>query len=116
MAVRAPEPQNPAFTPSGQRAPASRLESEVQYVKGVGPAGARILGKMGIHTAGDLLKHVPRRYEDRTSFRRIRELRPGESATIMGRVAAAENVGTSRRNFVLTKVLIDDGTGVAQIV
>ncbi len=116
MAVRSPEPPPAPSTPSGEHRLPSRLESEAQYVKGVGPAGARILGKMGIFTVEDLLKHVPRRYEDRTSFRRIRELRPGESATIMGRVAAAENVGTTRRNFLLTKVLIDDGTGVAQIV
>ena len=94
----------------------SRLDDEIQYLKGVGPAGAGILGKMGIFTVGDLLKHVPRRYEDRTSYRRIRELRPGESATILGRVAAAENVGTTRKHFLLTKVLVDDGTGVVQIV
>src|SRR5262249_3423734 len=81
-----------------------------------GPAGAQLLGKMGIHTAGDMLRHIPRRYEDRTSFRRISELRFGEFATISGRVVAAENQGTSRRNMTLTKVLVDDGSGAAQLV
>ena len=107
-----------AVQPQGLK-PASRasvLEDDVQYLKGVGPHGARSLAKIGLHTVGDLLRHVPRRYEDRTSFRRIRELRPGESATITGRIVAAENLATSRRNLTLTKVLVDDGTGVAQIV
>ena len=116
MTLRSLPPHPATMTPPGETRRASRLDAEVQYVKGVGPAGAKILGKMGIFRVGDLLRHVPRRYEDRTSFRQIRELRPGESATIMGRVAAAENVGTTRRNFLLTKVLVDDGTGVAQIV
>src|SRR5215831_16855689 len=92
------------------------LLDEVQFVKGVGPSGAQLLGKLGVHTAGDMLRHIPRRYEDRTSFRRISELRFGEFATISGRVTAAENHGTNRRRMTLTKVLVNDGTGVAQLV
>src|ERR1043165_7626071 len=91
------------------------LDTEIQYLKGVGPPGAQLLGKMGIHTVGDLLRHVPRRYEDRSRFRRIAHLLPGGWGAVSGRVTAADNQPTSRRSFTLQKVLIDDGSGVAQI-
>ncbi len=91
------------------------LDDEIQYVKGVGPSFAQTLAKMGLLTIGDVLRHAPRRYEDRTRFRTIIDLLPGETATIHGRVVAAEYVPTSRKNFTLTRVLIDDGTAVAQI-
>lgn len=94
----------------------SVLDDEVQYVKGVGPSGAQILAKMNILTVGDLLRHLPRRYEDRTHFRRIADLNHGEFATIHGRVIGADNIATNRKNFTLTKVLIDDGSAVAQMV
>lgn len=92
------------------------LNDEVQFLKGVGPTVAQILAKMNLHTVGDLLRHVPRRYEDRTRFRRLSEVMPGEMATLHGRVIAADTQGTSRKNFQITKVLIDDGSGVAQLV
>ena len=92
------------------------LDDEIQFIKGVGPSFAQTLAKIGLFTAGDVLRHAPRRYEDRTRFRHIIDLMPGETATIRGRVVAAEMVPTSRKNFTLTRVLIDDETAVAQIV
>jgi len=117
MAVTPPRTE-PVLTPPLDERPlrVRSLDDEVQFVKGVGPAAAQILGKMGIRTVGDLLRHIPRRYEDRTRFRRIADLCPGESATLHGRVIAAENLATSRKNFTLTRVLIDDESAVAQLV
>jgi ATP-dependent DNA helicase RecG len=92
------------------------LNDDVQFLKGVGPTVAQILGKMNLHTVGDLLRHVPRRYEDRSHFRRLSEIMPGEMATLHGRVIAVDTQGTSRKNFQITKVLIDDGSAVGQLV
>jgi len=86
------------------------LDTEVQYVKGVGPRIAGMLNKLNIFTAGDLLRHFPRRYEDRTHFARIASLQHGETATIRGTVLGADNVST-RGRLVLTKVVVDDGSG-----
>lgn len=42
---------------------------DIQYVKGIGPARAKLLGaELGIHTAYDLLRHYPTGYVDRSSF------------------------------------------------
>jgi ATP-dependent DNA helicase RecG len=92
------------------------LDDDLQYLKGVGPSVAQILAKMNLHTVSDLLRYVPRRYEDRTHFRRLSEVMPGELATLHGRVIAADTQGTSRKNFQITKVLIDDGSGVGQLI
>ena len=92
------------------------LQDEVQFLKGVGPHGAQILAKMGIFTIADLLHHIPHRYEDRTHFCEIHALRPGEPAVIKGRVITAENLPTRKPGLTLTKVLVNDLSGVAQMV
>src|SRR5258708_2056879 len=117
MAVFPAGPDQHAGPRRGPREFATRfLTDEVMYLKGGGPATAQLLAKLGIVTVGELLYHVPRRYEDRTNFRRVRELRMGEPATICGHVIDAQIVKTNRKNFTLTKILINDNTGVAVII
>ena len=87
-----------------------RLDSQVQFVKGVGPRYAKLLAKLNIYTIRDLLFHFPRRYEDRRSFASVGQLRGGERVTVKGRVADVELVPTRSRMTIL-KVYIDDGTG-----
>jgi len=66
----------------------------VQYVKGVGPAKAKILADLGVYSVEDLLYLFPFRYEDRSQFMPIAMLSAGETQTISGRVLAV-----GRRNF-----------------
>jgi ATP-dependent DNA helicase RecG len=62
------------------------LTSEVKYLKGVGPARAELLAGRDIRTVEDLLYYTPFRYEDRTSVTAIRDLVPGQTATIFAEV------------------------------
>jgi len=62
------------------------LNTSVQYVKGVGPRLADVLGAKGIHTVHDLLYYLPFRYEDRLNPRRVEELQAGEMATVIAEV------------------------------
>jgi ATP-dependent DNA helicase RecG len=62
------------------------LASEVQYLKGVGPARAETLASRGIFTVEDLLYYTPFRYEDRTRVTPVNDLMPGQATTIMVRV------------------------------
>jgi len=94
----------------------SDLDMDVRYVKGVGERLAGAMGKIGIFTARDLLMHYPRRHEDRTHFRRISQLKQGETATIRGKVLVADNLRTSRTQMLLTRVAIEDGTGTASLI
>ncbi|BDI32232.1 ATP-dependent DNA helicase RecG [Capsulimonas corticalis] len=91
-------------------------DEPVTAVKGVTDAFAAVLGKgLKIWTVGDLLAHYPRRYEDRTQFKRIVDVRHGDAVTIMGKVLGAENVPT-RSRVTLTKVGVEDDGGVAYLV
>ncbi|MGQ9657385.1 MAG: ATP-dependent DNA helicase RecG [Fimbriimonadales bacterium] len=90
------------------------LETEVQYVKGVGEKVAQVLSKLNIYTLGDLLFHLPRRYEDRRYFRKIAHARSGDAITVSGKLVTVDNVKV--RNLTLTKAYLDDGSGVLELV
>jgi ATP-dependent DNA helicase RecG len=75
-----------------------------------GEAAHVILAGMGIRTVGDLLRHYPRRYIDRSAVERIRDLQVGEQATVIARVHATAKRLTRRRQSMVT-VTISDGTG-----
>ena len=62
------------------------LNTEVKFVKGVGPRVAEWLEQKNIHVVEDLLYYLPFRYEDRLNPRGISELREGEMATVIAEV------------------------------
>jgi ATP-dependent DNA helicase RecG len=62
------------------------LQTEVKFVKGVGPRLAEWLAQKNISTVEDLLYYLPFRYEDRLNPRVIAELKPGEMATVIAEV------------------------------
>jgi ATP-dependent DNA helicase RecG len=70
--------------------------TSVQYVKGIGPRLAEILGGKGIHSVDDLLHYLPFRYEDRLNPRGIAELRAGEMATVIAEVRTSGLFRTRR--------------------
>ena len=72
------------------------LSTSVQYVKGIGPRLAEVLGAKGIHTVDDLLHYLPFRYEDRVNPRGISELRAGEMATVIAEVRTSGLFRTRR--------------------
>jgi len=72
------------------------LDDEVQWVRGVGPRVAELLAAKGIHTAEDLLYHLPFRYEDRQNPRSLDELKPDEMASVIGEVRGAALLRTRK--------------------
>ena len=63
-----------------------QLQTEVKFVKGVGPRVAEWLEHKNIHTVDDLLYYLPFRYEDRLNPRGIAQLQPGEMAAVVAEV------------------------------
>jgi ATP-dependent DNA helicase RecG len=66
------------------------------YARGVGPRVAELLKPKGIHTAEDLLYHLPFRYEDRQNPRSLDELKPGETASVIAEVRGSVLLRTRR--------------------
>ena len=50
------------------------LNKEIKYVKGVGPARAELLNKLGIFNLQDLITYYPREYEDRSNIKTIQDI------------------------------------------
>ena len=77
-------------------------------LKGVGPALAKKLEKLGLFVVEDLLFLLPLRYEDRTQLIRIGSLVAGTRCLAAGEVLLAEVAYRGRRNLL---VRISDGSG-----
>jgi len=80
----------------------------ITTLKGVGPKLAERLWRLGLHTAEDVLLHLPLRYQDRSHITPIDQLQPGEEAQIEATVVGSRISGNSRR-FLLC--CLNDGTG-----
>jgi ATP-dependent DNA helicase RecG len=78
------------------------------YLKGVGPARAAALRKLGIISAGDLLFHIPHRYEDASTVSPISSLEAGMQGTVIGRVISKGVIPTRKGLRVFQAVLKDD--------
>lgn len=90
------------------------LAQDVQFVKGVGPRGAALLARLGIRSVEDLLLHIPTRYVDRRTLKKIREARFGEEGVFLARVEAS---GTRHWGKVQDAVaVVSDGTGIMELV
>ena len=83
------------------------LTSEIQYLKGVGPARAQILAARGITTVADLLYYAPFRYEDRTRLTHVRELVPGQTTTVFVKVLTCGLMRTRRGTFIFDLAAVD---------
>ena len=78
------------------------LQAPLTGFRGVGPAVAERLARLGLEQAGDLLFHLPLRFEDRTRLTPIEALRPGLAALFEGEVIRSEVVHRRRRMLVVT--------------
>jgi len=74
------------------------------------------LAKRGMSTVGDLLRHLPRTYEDYSVIRPVAELVVGEPATVEGRVVSLSAGRTYRKRVFLTEAVIEDDTGRVRAV
>ena len=87
------------------------LQTDVRYIKGIGEARAKALSKLGITTLQDLIGYFPRRYEDRTMTRSIRELEIGETVCVRAMIAQdpTANRISGGRTVVKARAVDDSG-------
>jgi len=93
--------------------PELRLDSDIQYLKGVGPRRAVILGGIGIRTVSDLLYYLPRRYLDRSMIVPISQLKANMEATVIGRILG-KGILKGRRQRL--EVIIGDDTDYVALI
>lgn len=92
-----------------------RLQTPIQYVKGVGPKLARLLEKKGIRTVEDGLYFLPRSYEDRRHLKKISELQVGRKETGFGEVQLSGMAFYQNRKKKVFEALVSDGSGLIKL-
>ena len=90
----------------------TRLPSDLQALKGVGPKVEQALNRLGLFSLRDLLFHLPARYEDRTTLVDISDSRPGLPQLFQGEITSQTTIPGRRMQAVLT---FEDVTGAARI-
>ena len=84
-------------------------------MKGVGPRRAADLARAGLHTVEDLLYRFPLRYEDRSRFAAIASLKPGQAASIAGRILSCGLRSTRRPGFKIFEAAVQDAGGPLRV-
>lgn len=99
--TKTPEKKNPSQT-------------DVSYVKGVGPKIGCALNKLGIYTAADLLFYFPRRHVDYSNRTLIKNLKTGTNTTIFGYIKSTQAF-ISKNGLSILKVKIVDESGTIEL-
>ena len=89
------------------------LSKNIQYIKGVGPAKAKLLNKLNINTLEDLITYFPREYEDRSKICSISEILDGSISTFKATVVSKMSEIKIRKGLTLYKLIVRDDTSNA---
>lgn len=90
----------------------SKLQTPIDYLKGIGPNRADLLrGELGIQTFQDLLNHFPNRYLDRTQYFKINQLqRNTAEVQVVGKIVGLKEVSQKRGKRLVAKFQDDTST------
>ena len=92
------------------------LQTDIQFVPGVGPKRASVLNKeIDIFTLEDLLRYYPYRYVDRSRLFYVHEIEGSMPyVQLKGRITAFETFGEGRKKRLVAH--FTDGTGFVDLV
>jgi ATP-dependent DNA helicase RecG len=91
------------------------LEAPLTTFPGIGPKTARTLKKLSLESLGDLLWHLPRRYDDYSQLKTINRLWYGEEITVIGTVEDINVRSVRKGKMKLIEAVIGDGTGTLRV-
>lgn len=91
------------------------LDASLQVLPGVGPVKAKSLALLGLRTLGDLLYYFPRRYDDYSQLKPIRELAYGQDVTVVASVQEVNTHPVRNRNIKITEAIVSDGTSMLRL-
>lgn len=91
------------------------LDNPVSSLYMVGPTYAKRLEKLDIKTVGDLLYHLPFRYDNFSLVSKISDIQPGETVTIKATILEIKNQFT-KYGKKITRAVVADETGSAKVI
>ncbi len=91
------------------------LDTPIQFIKGVGERRAAQFARLGVTTAGTLLRHYPRQYEDWTAIIPIASAPAGEPCCIRATAMTAPQEHRVRKGLSLFRFTATDGVSVLHV-
>ncbi|MEO0135252.1 MAG: OB-fold nucleic acid binding domain-containing protein, partial [candidate division WOR-3 bacterium] len=84
------------------------LDSDIQYLKGIGPKKAKLFHKLNVYTIEDLLYHLPYRYWNLKDIKKIKDCKIDEEVTIQGKIIlVGERESKTKGNII--EIILSDG-------
>jgi ATP-dependent DNA helicase RecG len=107
-----PAPPTRSETTPGAKTSATpaALEAKLTVLQGIGPRHAETLSKLGMQTLGDMLYYYPRRYDDYSQLKPIKDLFYGEQVTVIGTIQSVQTRPIRGGKATIIEVIISDGT------
>ncbi|MEK2688359.1 ATP-dependent DNA helicase RecG [Bdellovibrio sp. GT3] len=90
---------------------ALRLDTQIMYLKGVGPKLGDLFARKGLKTLRDLFEFYPRAFEDQRAARNIASLRPNDIVSIKATVVSVHGVNMGRSSRKMYDVVVRDASG-----
>ncbi len=88
-----------------------KLETSLQYVKGVGPKLASFLKTRSLSTVEDFIYFLPRAYQDNRRVSDLSEIQVGRPSIVVGDILKKNIIPLRARNKKIYEIVIGDGAG-----
>jgi ATP-dependent DNA helicase RecG len=90
---------------------ALRLDTSLQYLKGVGPKLASLFARHSIRTISELLEFYPRAFEDQRAARNIASLKVGDIVSVKAQVVSVHSINMGQSHRKIYDVVVRDASG-----
>ena len=104
-----PAPIPPSASPQNLQAPTT-------FVRGIGQKQSQLLAKLDLHTVEDMIYFFPRRYDDYSELKLIKDLSYGEEVTILAWVKNISSFTTRNKKRKIVQAVVSDDTGSIQLM
>ena len=106
----APPPRSETTPGAKTSATPAALDAKLTVLQGIGPRHAETLSKLGLQTLGDMLYYYPRRYDDYSQLKPIKDLFYGEHVTVIGTIQSVHSRPIRGGKATIIETIISDGT------
>lgn len=91
------------------------LDSNIQFIKGVGEKRAKLFNSLGIFCVDSLIHFYPRKYEDWSASKGLEAVKSGETVSIKATLITPVKEAMIRRGLTLFKCKFSDGENVISV-
>ena len=91
------------------------LDSNIQFIKGVGEKRAKLFNSLGIFCVDSLIHFYPRKYEDWSASKNLEAVKSGETVSVKATLITPVKEAMIRRGLTLFKCKFSDGENVISV-